>query len=161
MELREKAQTRSYDEITKDVEKYLLAAIDSLNDKRPTSIECNSVAFGGNEDCSHVHIIVDTESKVVIDVEGDKIKVTLEDTGESVILNEKDTQDVHDLIIVKLQETVKERKSRDKHGILAYLLVLPMVIEELEKAGKGLADLTPSDIQELLDKKIDEMKEHN
>lgn len=162
MNLREKAQSvaRSYEEITADAEKYILAAIDSLNDKRPTSIECESIALGGTEDGTHTHIIVDNESKLVIDVDDNEVRITLDETGESVTLNEKDANEVRELFFDKLQVLLEEKKKArcPARGLLEHILVAPLVINDLKKAGKDPMDITPRELQQLIDEKVAEIK---
>lgn len=165
MNLREKAQSvaRSYEEITADAEKYLLAAIDALNDKRPTSIKCDKISLGGNEDCTHTHIIVDGESKLVIDVEDDQICITLDETNESVTLNEKDTKEVQELFFNKLQTLLEEKKKAEcpAHGRLINILVIPLILDDLRRAGKDPMDITPHELKKLIDEKIKEIKNEN
>lgn len=162
MNLREKAQstTRSYEEITADAEKYILVAIDALNDKRPTSIKCDRISLGGNEDGTHIHIIVDGESKVVMDVEGDKIRITLDESNESVTLNEKDAKEVQELFLDKLQALLEEKKKSEcpARGLLEHILVMPLVIAEIKEAGKDPLDITPRELQQLIDEKVAEIK---
>lgn len=163
MNLREKAQStaRSYEEITADAEKYILAAIDVLNGKHPTSIKCDRISLGGNEDCTH--IFVDNESKIVVDVEGGKIRITLDETNESVILNEKDTKEVQELFLDKLQTLIEERKKAKcpTLGLFEHILVRSIVIDEIEKAGKNPMDITPRELQQLIDEKIAEIEKGN
>lgn len=165
MNLREKAQStaRSYEEITADAEKYILAAIDVLNGKHPTSIKCDKISLGGNEDVTHTHIIVDGESKLVIDVEDDKIRITLDETNESVTLNEKDAKEVDELFFTKLRELIAKKKSQklSRPSMLANILVMPLVIEDLNKAGKNPLDITPRELQQLIDEKVAEIEKGN
>ena len=162
MNLREKAQStaRSYEEITADAEKYILAAIDVLNDKRPTSIKCDRISLGGNEDGTHVHIFVDGESKLVVDVEDDQIRITLDETDESVTLNEKDAKEVRELFFGKLQTLLEEKKKSEcpARGLLEHILVMPLVLAEIKEAGKDPLDITPRELQQLLDEKVAEIK---
>lgn len=165
MNLREKAQStaRSYEEITADAEKYILAAIDALNDKRPTSIKCDRISLGGNEDGTHVHIFVDGESKLIVDVENDQIRITLDETGESVTLNEKDAKEVRELFLDKLQTLLEEKKKAKcpARGLLKNILVMSLVIDEIEKAGKDPLDITPRELQQLIDEKVAEIEKEN
>lgn len=165
MNLREKAQSvaRSYEEITADAEKYILAAIDALNDKRPTSIKCDRISLGGNEDGTHTHIIVDDESKLVVDVEDDQIRITLDETNESVTLNEKDAKEVQELFLDKLQALLEEKKKAEcpARGLLTHILAMPLVIDDLKKAGKDPMDITPRELQQLINEKIDSIKNGN
>lgn len=165
MNLREKTQStaRSYEEITADAEKYILAAIDVLNGKHPTSIKCDKISLGGNEDVTHTHIIVNDESKLVVDVEGDKIRITLDETNESVTLNEKDTKEVQELFLDKLQTLIEERKKAKcpARGLFEHILVMPLVIDEIKKAGKNPLDITPRELQQLIDEKVAEIEKGN
>lgn len=159
MNLREKVQ-RSYEEITADAEKYILAVIDVLNDKRPTSIKCDRISLSGNEDCTHTHIIVDGESKLVVDVEDDQIRITLADTNESVVLNEKDAKEVDELFLTKLQTLLEKKKKAEcpASEMLTHILAMPLVINDLKKAGKDPMDITPRELQQLIDDKIAEIQ---
>lgn len=159
MNLREKTVARSYEEITADAEKYILAAINAINDKADNSLDCKSIALGGEEDGSHTHILIDRESKVVIDIEGENIKITLDDTGESVILNEKDTQEVKELLLDPLKDLIEKKREEKRHKLdITHILALPLVVADLREQGKDPMDITPRELKRLVDEKIDSIR---
>lgn len=160
MNLREKTVARSYEEITADAEKYILAAINAINDKEINTLDCKSIALGGDDDGNHTHILVDHKSKVVVDVEDENIKITLDDTGESVILNEKDAQEVKELFLDPLRDLIEKKREEEKHpacGLLGSILVMPLVIQDLKEQGKNPMDITPREMKRLIDEKTAEL----
>lgn len=161
MNLKEKtvAQKRNYEQVTNDAEKYLIAAIKVLNGENPGK-EFNKIGFGGAEDFTHVHVIVDDESKVTINRAGDNVAITLDETDETVNLNEKDSAEVIELILDKLAAEVAER---EKDGcpaanIIKHVLVTPLVLDDLRKAGRDPQDVTPRELKQLIEKKVAELE---
>lgn len=162
MNLKEKAQKvaekRSYEQITNDAEKYLVAAAKVLDGENPGE-EFHKIGFGGTDDFTHVHILVNDESKVTINRAGDNVAITLDETDETVNLNEKDSAEVIELILNKLAAEVAER---EKGGcpagrIIGRMLVVPLVFDDLRKAGRDPQDVTPRELNELIEKKIEEI----
>lgn len=143
--------TRSYEEITNEAEKYIQAAIEALEGKHPTAVECESIAAKGNE--HEVTIVINGKEEVTLEIEGDKIKLIR--NGESVILNDEDAAQVHELLISKILERVGKKEKAV--SIIAKLAALPLVIADLQREGKDLTKLTCKDIDQLVEAKIKEV----
>lgn len=143
--------TRSYEEITNEAEKYIQAAIEALEGKHPTAVECESIAAKGNE--HEVTIVINGKEEVTLEIEGDKIKLIR--NGESVILNDEDAAQVQELLISKIFE--RAGKKEKAVSIIAKLAALPLVIADLQREGKDLTKLTCKDIDQLIEAKIKEV----
>lgn len=161
MNLKEKIQenSRSYEQITNDAEKYLVAAAKALNGE---DSGFHRLGFGGTDDFTHVHILVNDESKVTINREGDSVDITLDETDETVNLNEKDSAEVIELILDKLAAEVAEHAKNEcpAGNIIKHMMVVPLVFDDLRKAGRDPLDITPRELSELLDKKVQEIMDN-
>lgn len=143
--------TRSYEEITNEAEKYIQATIEALEGKRPTAVECESISAKGNE--HEVIIVINGKEEVTLEIEGDKIKLIR--NGESVILNDKDAAQVHELLLSKIFERAGQKEKAV--SIIAKLAAFPLVIADLQREGKDPTKLTCKDIDQLIEAKIKEV----
>ena len=153
MNLKEKLQnaSRSYKQITDDAEKYIIAAIESLDDKKP-SIECSKIALVGNDD--HFHVIIDDESKLTVIHNEDPIKLILDETKESVVLNEKDSAEVRELLVSRAE---KAMESYHAVKAVASLAMLPKALEKLHKEGKDPMSMSVEEILKVAEQLIEEV----
>lgn len=164
MNLKEKFQNlpaeRSYEEITGDAEKYLFGAISAMAGKKPEDIE-GDLSLHGTGDGSHFHIVVDGESKVVVNSDNKgHVQITLDETDETVELNEKDAAELNELLISKVKDHAREHmKNCPLKGIMdliARFYAIPAAIHKLRKEGKDPNKMTPEEIFNYVDQMMEE-----